>query len=381
MTGVQKKRNLTIDLLKFIFVVMIVLYHSKRLVVADEATPMFVGGVFVVEFFFLTSGYFFARSATRKPYIEGESLGLDTGRFMLHKISGFLPNYYVAWIIAFTVRHIYRPPVSGSILLDLANGVWELLFLEMTGIGEGKYIVNNVTWYISSMLIVILVLYPLLRKYKDTFFFVIAPLITLFVFGYLYQDFMNLKKPTLFLHGFIMKGTVRAFAEIALGCIIFKVSEALKKIKFREITKWIITIAEVLLWVGVIYYMYAHPRAKALKTEYLLIVIFSVGLVITCSGISKLADCNWGGRIGQKFVGWLGAFSFSLYLGHGYWCQVFNEMSISRGLSYWEKMPRYVALSICTGLFIMYASKLLKHFWRKKGNKIKAVFIQGTEVA
>ena len=377
----NKKRNLTIDLLKFIFVLMIVLYHSRRLVVNDECTPMFVGGVFVVEFFFLTSGYFFARSATRKPYIDGESPGVDTGRFMLHKISGFLPNYYVAWVIAFAVKHIYSAPVSGSTLLDLANGIWELLFLEMTGIGNGAYIVNSVTWYISAMLIVMLALYPLLRKHKDTFFYVIAPLIVMFAFGILYQDFRNLKKPYYFINGLIMKGTIRAFAEIALGCMIFKVSEGLKKIRFREGARWLLTITEILIWTGSVCYMYGHPRDMSLKMEYLLIAVFSVGLLITTSGVSKLADWNWGGRFGQKAVAWLGAFSFSLYLGHGYWCQVFNGLSIAQGLSYWEKLPRYVAISLCTGLVIMYVSKLLRFFWKKNGNAVKSLFIHDPEAA
>ena len=139
------------DLLKFVFAIIIVLYHSKNLVEV-EGTSIFTLGVISVDFFFLVSGYFLAVGIDKKPYAEGVTLGQDTRNFMLHKICGFLPNYYIAWVIAFLVRHLYRAPYSGSVAVDLLEGIRELNFLEMTGIGEGGYIVNNVTWYLSAML-------------------------------------------------------------------------------------------------------------------------------------------------------------------------------------------------------------------------------------
>lgn len=176
------KRNCNVDILKFIFALIIVLYHSKNLVDVP-GTSIFVSGVISVDFFFLTSGYFFANSIVKKPYLEGVSLGRDTKDFMIHKICGFLPNMYIAWLIAFAVGQYFRQPYSGSRLLDFMEGIWEVSFMEMTGIGEGGFIVNNVTWYVSAMLLAMFILYPIARKNKENFFYIIAPMISIILFG------------------------------------------------------------------------------------------------------------------------------------------------------------------------------------------------------
>ena len=49
--------------------------------------------------------------------------------------------------------------------------------------GMAGYRVNTVTWYISAMILAMLILYPLLIKYKDTFFFIIAPCLSIFLLG------------------------------------------------------------------------------------------------------------------------------------------------------------------------------------------------------
>ena len=70
----KKHRDYFIDLLKFVFALLIVLYHSKNLV-ENEGDSIFIGGVISVEFFFLTSGYYFAKSAAKKTEYYGGTLG------------------------------------------------------------------------------------------------------------------------------------------------------------------------------------------------------------------------------------------------------------------------------------------------------------------
>lgn len=103
----MKQRNGTVDFLKFIFAVLIVMFHSKNLATGVEES-YFIGGSIGVDFFFLVSGFFLASSALKKPYLNEKSLGEDTFEFMKHKIAGLMPNYYVAWTIAFAVFHIVQ---------------------------------------------------------------------------------------------------------------------------------------------------------------------------------------------------------------------------------------------------------------------------------
>ena len=359
------------DLLKFVFAIIIVLYHSKNLVEV-EGTSIFTLGVISVDFFFLVSGYFLAVGIDKKPYAEGVTLGQDTRNFMLHKICGFLPNYYIAWVIAFIVRHLYRAPYSGSVAVDLLEGIRELNFLEMTGIGEGGYIVNNVTWYLSAMLVAMLLLYPLGRKYKDTYFYIIAPIIVLLLYGFLFQNYLNLKKPYYWVAGLMMKGTIRAFADIAFGCIIYKAASFLKSKQYTAVTKTIFTLLEIAMWGGSMWYMYKH---LASKHDYDLVLMFAFGLLITMGGLSWSSDINWG-KAGEKITAWLGEFSFSLFLGHGFWSQSFDKLFNAGDWAYKKKLVIYFAIAIATGLFIMYSSKLLRYIWDKNKEKITSVFVR-----
>ena len=59
--GVQKKSNLEIDMLKFLFSIVVVLCHWGKL----------LNGGLAVEFFFIVSGYFFAKSIIAKQMYGG----------------------------------------------------------------------------------------------------------------------------------------------------------------------------------------------------------------------------------------------------------------------------------------------------------------------
>ena len=71
---------------------------------------------------------------------------------------------------------------------------------------------------------------------------------------------------------------------------------------------------------------------------------------------------------------WLGEYSFSLFLGHGYWSHVLPDY-MPASFSYPLRICIYVAISLLTGLFIMYFSKALKLHWKKKGTSIRHLFI------
>lgn len=103
---IMDKRNGTIDFLKFVFAVIVVVIHFN----GYAGKAFFDGGASAVSFFLLVSGCMMVGSYEKRRIVgpingKGE-IGQDTLAFMKHKITGILPNAYVAWIIAFTVMHI-----------------------------------------------------------------------------------------------------------------------------------------------------------------------------------------------------------------------------------------------------------------------------------
>ena len=120
-----EKRNNEINILKFIFAIVILLFHSKNIVpkeMQDHETLLFYNGSIAVEFFFLVSGYLMAASIS--CYKEEEILvGRDSRNFMLHKIKGLCPEIFIAWSIGYVVQHIAKKNVTvTSLVKDLMSG-------------------------------------------------------------------------------------------------------------------------------------------------------------------------------------------------------------------------------------------------------------------
>ena len=363
----QQRRDYSIDLLKFIFAFIIVLYHSKGFIFKEQ-NFLFIGAIPAVEFFFIVAGFYLAKGAVKKETYYQGTLGKDTLHFMWGKICRLMPNVVVAWCIAFVVRHLWRTAASGSVLYDLFQGIRDVLFLEEAGLTIRKFVPNNVTWYLSAMLLAMFLLYPLVRKLKDTFFYIIAPLLVIVLYGVLFQNFGNLTAPRWWSFGFIMKGTLRAIAALALGCVIFKITEGLKKFQFTKLVRIICTIVAIATVCVVVWHMYGHPSSIE---DFDLVLLLAIALILILSNLSYLPDLKLPKAVGNV-ISWLGAFSFSLYLGHGFWGINLKYLKGFKRLELSTRILIYLAISIATALFIMYFSKFLKALWnRRKGLIVK----------
>lgn len=360
----NKKRNGSLDFWKFIFSILIVVFHGKNL--SNGEPWLFLGGSIGVEFFFIVSGVLMANSAARRTD-DSISLGQDTFHFMQRKITGLLPNIYIAWLIAFVVEHIGNFSLK-PMLKDAVNAIWELLFVTESGLLS--YSANAVCWYISAMLLAMLILYPLLRKYKDSFFYIIAPLLVIFIMGITYQQWGSLRTPHAW-RGYFYKSMIRAIMGITIGCLCFKISEYIRSWDYKKPMQVFWTLLE---WVGygsVILWSYNHG---ANKMDWILVLLLAVAITVTFSRVS-MTDAVFSN---YKIFNWLGEFSFSLFLGHGYWSHKMNYLFPN--LSYYQRLPIYFAFSIVTGLVIMYSSIGLSNWWKKTGSKWKSYLIAEKEV-
>lgn len=76
-----------------------------------------------------------------------------------------------------------------------------------------------------------------------------------------------------------------------------------------------------------------------------------------------------------SFFPWLGEFSFSLFLGHGYWSRIFNDIPVLGELPYSQKLFVYLIIAVLTGLAVMYISKLVIYGWNKNKSSIRSLFV------
>lgn len=353
-----KKRNGALDFQKFLFAVLVVIFHGKNV---SDSDFWFRGGSIGVEFFFLVSGAMMALSAQK--ITEQNSVGKDTMHFMKHKILGLCPNIYVAWVIAFVVRNINVDSFF-TILQHGADSLWELLFLSQSGLLTWR--ANSVTWYLSAMLLAMLILYPLLKKFGDNFFYIIAPIGFILMMGMSYQNYSNLRLPSAW-NGWILKGFYRAIMEILGGCLCFRIAQSMRAVSWTVFTRILFTIAEWGAYIFVIAFSFNHGGGKM---DWILVLLLMIGITITLSQ-SSLDETLFSADI----FNWLGIYSYSLFLGHGYWSQKLTEILPDGWGTYPMRLFLYMVISIVTGIVIMYVSIGLKHFWKIRGKSIKQIFI------
>ena len=307
ISTLTKKRNSAIDILKFIFSIIIVLHHSYRLDGVGKAHGIFSSGVSSIDFFFITAGFFMAATIVKNsttPHIDG--LGSETVLFLRKRITPIFP--YV--LFGFVTTLISRMLIQGSSYIgsthELLGTFWELSFLRMAGFKTTN--VNNATWYLSAMFIAMFFLYPIIRKNLDLWMKALCPAAAIMIYGYIIAEFSSLRQPSSFWCGIAYKGTLRAFAGLMLGIGIYALCQKFKNIKFKPFLMWFLSLVEWSCYALAIIIMF---RFEKNYYDCFVILLFAIGITITCGGHSALSN-----KINFKFANTLGKFSTVLYLNH-----------------------------------------------------------------
>lgn len=291
-TFMKKNRNAVIELLRFIYASCILIFHISRMDLNIASKTLFMLGPWKanffrmgnlgVEFFFIVSGYLMASSvynanntATSGVSVGGNtetsgvSLGEETISFIFRKVKSIY-SYYLSGSILISVIWFLEGSKISSILKCLPS----LLFLQRTGISEEKFL--KVTWYISSMLIAIAVIYPFLKKYYYTFTTLIAPVGGILIVGALIKNYGDLQNSFTWI-GFTYKCNLRAIAEISLGAACFEVSRRLKDLNLSRGTRLLLSVTAIIFLQSTIVFMCSD--ASEYGGLFLLMICFIVTVV------------------------------------------------------------------------------------------------------
>ena len=353
-------KNGKIELLRFIFAVIIVIHHF-RVVVGDRNSP-FLGGSLAVEFFFILSGYLMMVSLERlsaKP-VDG-NLGSETVSFLFKKAKAVYPEMVITYFLGIAVyafARSYSLKAAGKLF---ANSVWELLFLQRTGLGVSS--VNGVTWYIGAMLLCMAVMYPILRRYPNMGSRVVIPLLSLLALGWLCQNYTNPRGPGLWV-GLTFKGNIRAFGELGLGVICYQLTAKLKKLQLAPFGKAVLTALEPVLYIGIIAYMYFE---KATNLDYFFILLLVIALCITFS--DQPFFCQ---QFNSGFFLFLGRFSVPLFFGHVFWAYNVNCL-LPADATNAVKMAWYLSLAAVTAVVVYGLTAGIRR--GRVADKIRRVFV------
>lgn len=340
----SQDRNNEIYLLKFIFALVILLNHSKYLVSEEfrnVTTLIFYNGSIAVEFFFIVSGYFFAKSCLGQKVLPW--------KLMVQKVRSFFLPAFIAYLITFCGIHIVNKNVAIiSIIKDLLRSIYEPVLLRNTGFSGIYY--NGPAWYLSALLLTMTLIVVPLYKHRENYLYIISPLIAVFLLGYLSHTYPSIRKTGVW-SSFMYECQLRAIAEVNIGIFLYGIIQKVQCV-YTKAGKIVISLMELILYIAIFAYMQIYHTSDM---DYAIILLISVAVYLSFTQQTYLAD------IAQGVSGialFLGKYSLYIYLNQAVWYTVIPRIFPDK--SYLLKLGLYSIAVFGTALFAWGVEELLK---------------------
>lgn len=271
----MNKHNPVIDFYRIIFSLVIVSGHACFLQGRIEGDYThyvpFLGGYTAVEFFFLLSGYFLAQKAYCMSDTTRNAVRKKTWNEITKKIKSLYPAILCSYFLSVGLCYHFN---GGNILTYFKSSIGELLLLKAAGfVFPGYMNFLAAIWFFSALLIGILILFPLMARYKEYFSTIIAPLIVILGYGYFARINGNITAavdPASVISGDLLRS---CFA-LSLGNIVYYVTSNTSSV-FRTWKK-AVKILEIIIFLSLLYFMneYSSDYHDFIETMLFAVLIF-----------------------------------------------------------------------------------------------------------
>ena len=343
------KRNGKIELLRFLFAIIIVFYHINRRenIYPPEGLSFFQWGCIGVEFFLLVSGYLMAASADRRQ--QYTDLRKETLTFVYKKFMGILPYHLIVFAACLVTYY-------AAVKLTFMEGLQRFFqflpnFLLIQKTGLLSYELLTVEWYVTAMLVAMVILYPLILKYRKPFTQIVCPLLGIWLVGYMSHGSNKLCRTTPWLFNeTVSQSIVRGIAEIAFGVFCYEVVKKLNSYKLSKGTRATLTVIEVLGFVLVFLYSFSDWSHKYQPHAFYLLAI---SVTLAFSNVTYGKE-----RFDKKWIAYLGRLSLSVFMSQAVPLLVLEKCT--RG---WNINVRIIFCCVLTGVL----SVILDIYGRKFG--------------
>lgn len=306
-----KAYNPEIDFWKLFFAIAVFTFHSHKFL-----TPpyYFSRGHLGVEFFFYVSGYFLA--AKIQSSIKKNQPAPPTDVFLKGKVQTILHPVFAGFVVCFTLSEIASGNSFSTSLKHFIQAIPEILNLRIYGFETVRFY-NGPTWYISAMLVSMVLLYPLAKKYGRPFLRTACPTIALFGYDILNRKCESLGVGASSFDDLIAAGLIRGIAGIACGCFINECCVVLKeKLGDKKPTKSanvLFTVLEILLAGFIIFYMQHGNKTfkNAKKCDFMVIFFIAAFVFLIFSELTGIKNL-----LKNVDLSFMSKFSLYLYLSH-----------------------------------------------------------------
>ena len=347
----MKRQNGTINLIKFLMAVGILLMHAGM----EFGFDRFQGTWIFVEWFYIFAGYCVTKEVM-KIVLAGERSNdpedvVDTGELtfgiLKKRICAIYPYFFVACLLGLMIQLASGSVRYGSVS-DTAGIAGDLLMLQMTGLNLTGRSIMGTTWFLSAMWIAMAILIPCIAKMKKYFVLVLSLLLPALIYGYLDVTTGYLWSPAIWV-GFAVKGTLRAIAGISLGAFSYGLGERLKESLVRPKAE------SLLLYAGYALVFVFTWRYGDSEWFWMIPYLF---MVLVAVGMAKKPGWDVPDTKATRF---LGKISMLLFINH-----VYNIYAIQKAFPQWS-LPRkmfitLLAACVCMAVSYFGGEALKKYF-------------------
>ena len=162
----SKQKNNIIELGRFIYSLLVVGYHVQLSYDEEnESVDPFECGALAVEYYFFLSGYFLARSLEKLIKDQKNSLLMKYYNFMKNKIKSLLNVHFIAII---SVIIIIAACDRKNFVDKFLPGITSIFLVQMIVVYHGDFEKSLIVpeWYLSSMIICMLIMVPIFLLFK-----------------------------------------------------------------------------------------------------------------------------------------------------------------------------------------------------------------------
>lgn len=201
MQTATKKRNVAIELWRFLIAFAIVGFHTGWIIAMScngslgywmESSNWFFGSSEVLLIFTVTAGYFMVAHFNKRKsdgVYMARSASSRAWEYTWARVKALLPVLILGYVLSVIIStgFFYQDYTVQQVLAMVVNSIWEFLGFHAAGFrstGNQFFNLNGTLWFISAMIIVGYFMYWALCKNEDVFCGFVAPLTFIFLGGW-----------------------------------------------------------------------------------------------------------------------------------------------------------------------------------------------------
>lgn len=336
-------KNPSIEFYRFLFTCIIFIYHFRTYNNSQNMKGNFSGGYLGVEYFFIISGVFLMQNITKNNH-KSINIKEELITFITQKYKRIYPEYFISLVLLMFFSILFSG--NYTLLKFITTGYPDLFCLQIFFFNKN---INSLLWFVSALIWSSLIIkFFILTLGEKKFYYlggIISGIYILFVYSYIGN--LNITQN----HFFYLDGLGRAFSELYIGCIIYKLSLNFNSRKLNNSCILLVSKTIFLFFILIIMYCEGNNHFDFLA---LICIAGFIFLTIIQNTVSNLCLSN--------LCIFLGSISYTMYL---------NQVLIQKVVHTLFSGYNYYIIMLFSIIILVIESSFLHEFTIFFLNKIK----------